>query len=318
MTERNAFAHLRLPAIAAPMFLVSGPDLVVASCNAGIVGALPAANARTNPDLDRWLAEIRAAVGSQPAGSWAVNLVANKRNPRIDDDLALVCKYQVPLVITALGSPAAVIEAVHGYGGLVFADVISVAQARKAAEWGVDGLMLVCAGAGGHTGQLSPFAFVPEVRSFWDGYIVAGGGIGDGAGIRGALALGADLASLGTRFIAAEESMASPAYRTMLVEAHSADIICTDAFTGIPNNMLRPSIVKAGIDPDAIPPEYRSTLNFADPHSGAKAWRDIWSAGHGVGAIHGVQPTAAIVAALQAQFEGTAARESAATRENVA
>lgn len=302
MVERNAFANLRLPAIAAPMFLVSGPDLVTASARSGIVGAMPAANARTGDDLDRWLGQIRGGLGNDPAGSWAINLVANKRNPRVEHDLGLVCKHQVPVVITALGSPAAVIEAVHGYGGLVFADVISVAQARKAAEWGVDGLVLVGAGAGGHTGQLSPFAFVPEVRSFWDGYIVAGGGISSGAGIRGALALGADLAYLGTRFIAAQESMASDAYRGMLVDSGSADVICTDAFTGIPNNMLRPSIVKAGIDPDNIPPECRSSINFEDPHNGAKAWRDIWSAGHGVGAIGKVQPVAEIVAELEAQF----------------
>ncbi|MBS0473883.1 MAG: nitronate monooxygenase, partial [Proteobacteria bacterium] len=296
MAERDAFAHLRLPAIAAPMFLVSSPDLVVASARAGIVGAMPAANARSGEDLDAWLGRVRSEIGADAPGSWAVNLVANKRNPRVEHDLGLVCKYQVPLVITALGSPAAVIEAVHGYGGLVFADVVTVAQARKAAEWGVDGLVLVCAGAGGHTGQLSPFAFVPEVRSFWDGYIVAGGGIATGSAIRGALALGADLAYLGTRFIAARESMASDGYRAMLVEAGSADVICTDAFTGISNNMLRPSIVRAGIDPDAIPAECRSTLNFADPHNGAKAWRDIWSDGHGVGAIERVQSVAEIVA----------------------
>lgn len=302
MVERNAFANLRLPAIAAPMFLVSGPELVMASAKAGIVGAMPAANARTGDDLDRWLGRIRTELGDGGTGSWAVNLVANKRNPRVEHDLGLVCKYQVPVVITALGSPAAVIEAVHGYGGLVFADVISVAQARKAAQWGVDGLVLVSAGAGGHTGQLSPFAFVPEVRSFWDGYIIVGGGISSGAGIRGALALGADLAYLGTRFIAAQESMASDAYRAMLVETDSADVICTDAFTGIPNNMLRPSIVKAGIDPNNIPAECRSTINFEDPHNGAKAWRDIWSAGHGVGAIAEVQSVSEIVAELDLQF----------------
>lgn len=302
MVDRNAFNRLRLPAISAPMFLVSGPDLVTATCRAGIVGAMPAANARTGADLEQWLGQIRRELGSDPAGSWAINLVANKRNPRIEHDLELVRKYQVPLVITALGSPQAVIEAVHGYGGMVFADVITIAQAHKAAQWGVDGLVLVGAGAGGHTGQLSPYAFVPEVRSFWDGYIVSGGGISSGAGIRGALALGADLAYLGTRFIAAEESMASDSYRTMLVDSGSADIICTDAFTGIPNNMLRPSIARAGIDPDSIPPEYRSTINFEDPHSGAKAWRDIWSAGQGVGAIRRIQSAAEIVAELERQF----------------
>ncbi|MBL8649944.1 NAD(P)H-dependent flavin oxidoreductase [Sphingopyxis granuli] len=304
MPEGNAFAGLRLPAIAAPMFLVSGPELVVASARSGIVGAMPAANARTGDDLDRWCRTIRETLAGDCPGSWSINLVANRRNPRVEHDLGVIRRHEVPLVVTALGSPAAVIEAVHSYGGLVFADVISIEQARKAATWGVDGLVLICAGAGGHTGQLSPFAFVPEVRSFWDGYIVAGGGIATGAGIRGALALGADLAYLGTRFIAAAESMASDNYRAMLVEAGGADIICTDAFTGIPNNMLRPSIVRAGIDPDNIPPACRSTLNFEDPHSGAKAWRDIWSAGHGVGAITAVEPVEAIVASLEREFRG--------------
>jgi len=302
MPDRSVFAGLRLPVVAAPMFLVSGPALIVAACRSGIAGVLPAANARTTPELEEWFRVIRSSLTDDERGMWGVNLAVNRRNLRLTADLDLVRRYQPPLVVTALGNPAAVIDVVKGYGGLVFADVISIEQARKAAGLGIDGLVLVAAGSGGHTGALSPFTFVPAVREFWSGYIALGGGIAEGAAVWAAVQLGADLAYLGTRFIATDESLAGEGYKQMLVESRSADVMCTDAFTGIPNNMLRPSVVRAGIDPNDIPPAMRSMINFEDPHNGAKAWRDIWSAGHGVGLIQSVDSTAVVVDRLEREF----------------
>jgi nitronate monooxygenase len=313
--SRRGLLHdrLRLPVIAAPMFLVSGPEMVIAASRAGIAGSFPAANCRTSEELDGWLAAITAAIGNSDgavdgAAPWGINLVAHRLNKRLAADLELAVRYKAPIVITSLGGPREVIEAVHGYGGLVFADVVSVEHARKAAALGVDGLVLVSAGAGGHTGLLSPFAFVPAVRAFWDGEIVVGGGIHTGSAVRAALALGADYAYVGTHFIASEESMAKPGYKQMLVDAEAGDIIVTDAFTGIRNSMLRPSIVAAGLDPDEIPPSARGKIDFDDPHNGAKAWRDIWSAGQGVGAIAQVEPIAAQVARMDAEYRAGAAR----------
>lgn len=303
--------NLRLPVIAAPMFLVSGPELVIAACRAGVVGSFPVANCRTPEDLDRWLAQITGALDPQDA-PWAVNLVVHRLNRRLADDLALIVRYRPPLVITALGSPAEVIEAVHAYGGQVFADVSTVEHARKAAASGVDGLVLIAAGAGGHTGSITGFAFVPAVREFWTGPLVLGGGLSTGAAIDAALTLGADYAYVGTPFIATEESLAKDAYKAMLVEAEIRDLIVTDAFTGIPNCMLRPSIVAAGIDPDAIPPSERSRIDFDDPHKGAKAWRDIWSAGQGVGAVRTIRPARQVVEDLIDSLHAHRTRRAAA------
>jgi nitronate monooxygenase len=313
--SRRGLLHdrLRLPVIAAPMFLVSGPEMVIAASRAGVAGSFPAANCRTSEELDGWLAAITAAIGNSDgavdgAAPWGINLVAHRLNKRLAADLELAVRYKAPLVITALGGPREVIEAVHGYGGLVFADVIDLKLARKAVAAGVNGLACIAAGAGGHTGYISPFAFVPAVRAFWDGEIVVGGGIHTGAAVRAALALGADYAYVGTHFIASEESMAKPGYKQMLVDAEAGDIIVTDAFTGIRNSMLRPSIVAAGLDPDDIPPSERGKIDFDDPHNGAKAWRDIWSAGQGVGAIGQVEPIAAQVARMDAEYRAGAAR----------
>lgn len=303
--------NLRLPVIAAPMFLVSGPELVIAACRAGVVGSFPVANCRTPEDLDRWLSQITGALDPQDA-PWAVNLVVHRLNRRLADDLALIVRYKPPLVITALGSPTEVIEAVHAYGGQVFADVSTVEHARKAAASGVDGLVLIAAGAGGHTGSITGFAFVPAVREFWTGPLVLGGGLSTGAAIDAALTLGADYAYVGTPFIATEESLAKDAYKAMLVEAEIRDLIVTDAFTGIPNCMLRPSIVAAGIDPDAIPPSERSRINFDDPHKGAKAWRDIWSAGQGVGAVRTVRSARQVVEDLIDSLHAHRTRRAAA------
>ncbi len=303
---REWFGRLRLPAIVAPMFLLSGPDMVVAAARAGVVGAFPTLNARTVADLEAWLKDITvriAALGADGGcpGTWAANVVAHSTNRRLDQDLELLCEYRPPIVITALGSPRRVIERVHAYGGLVIADVNSIAFARKAAEVGVDGLLLVASGAGGHTGQLSAFAFVETVRSFWDGLLVLAGSISSGRALKAALALGADMASIGTRFIATHESMAHPEYKRMVIDAGFEDILCTNSFTGAWANMLRPSIVRAGLDPDNLKPAGPVDVT-ADPHAGNRAWRDIWSAGHGVGLITREQPLAAVVDELEHEF----------------
>ena len=291
--------HTVLPLIAAPMFLVSGPDLLVAACQAGIIGSFPAPNARTTEILDQWLARITTELTPFTA-PWAINLVVHRTYQRQQAELELVLKYKPPLVITALGSPRAVVEAIHSYGGLVFADVNSVLYARKAAEVGVDGLILVSAGAGGHTGQVSPMAFVEEVRRFWDGYVVLAGAISCGRAIRAAQTLGANLAYMGTRFIATQESQASHDYRQMLVESSLEDIVLSAAITGIPANFLKPSLRQAGYDPDKM--AQSAAVNFDNPHGDAKAWRDIWSAGQGVGSIQRVQTVAELVADLQTEY----------------
>lgn len=301
-------ARLRLPVIAAPMFLLSGPDMVVAAAQAGIVGAFPTLNARTVEELERWLQDITLRIEAGrprdpalPYGTWAANVVAHSTNPRLQRDLELLREYKPPIVITALGSPRRVVEEVHGYGGRVIADVNSVRFARKAAEVGVDGLLLVANGAGGHTGQMSPFAFVETVREFWDGLLVLAGSMSTGRSVRAALTLGADMASVGTRFIATAESMAQPEYKQMVVDAGFDDIVCTNAFTGAWANMLRPSIVRAGLDPDKLGPA-RAIDVTEDPHAGNRAWKNIWSAGHGVGLVRRQQTVAAVVDQLAAEF----------------
>ena len=296
---REWFTELRLPVIAAPMFLLSGPDIVVAAAQAGIVGAFPTLNARTVKDLESWLQDITTRIASLKAdgrctGTWAANVVAHSTNLRLEQDLELLCEYKPPVVITALGSPRRVVEQVHAYGGIVLADVNSIKFAHKAADVGVDGLLLVASGAGGHTGQLSPFAFVETVRSFWDGLLVLAGSISTGRAVQAALALGADMVSIGTRFIATTESMADPQYKRMVIESDFDDILCTSSFTGAWANMLRPSIVRAGLDPDHLQPG--GPVNVTDdPLAGHRAWRDIWSAGHGVGLIRQQQSVAEVV-----------------------
>jgi len=299
--------RLRLPVIVAPMFLLSGPEIVVAAAKAGVVGAFPTLNARTVSDLERWLKNITENIaalkvtGTAYNGAWAANVIAHSSNRRLEQDLELICEYKPPIVITALGSPGAVVERVHAYGGSVIADVNSAVFARKAADAGVDGLLLVASGAGGHTGQLSPFAFVEIVRTFWDGLLVLAGSISSGRAIRAALALGADMVSIGTRFIATPESMAHPEYKRMVIDASFEDILCTDAFTGAMANMLRPSIVRSGLDPDDLTPADRVDVTD-DPHADNRAWRDIWSAGHGVGLIRREQSVADIVEELAQEF----------------
>jgi nitronate monooxygenase len=298
--------RMALPAVAAPMFLVSGPDLVIAACKAGVIGAFPTLNARPIEMLKTWLQRITGELGALPAAApWAANLIVHRSNPRAADDLAMVLQFKPEIVITALGTPRDVVEAVHAYGGLVFADVNSVAYARKATAAGVDGLVLVAAGAGGHTGQITPFTFIPAVREFFPGPLMVGGGIVDGRGVRAVEVLGAAFAYLGTRFIAVSESMASDGYRQMLIDSTEEDIIQTAHFTGVPAHYLRPSIVRAGLDPTQL--GVRAEKKFdsqGDPKSeAAKAWRNIWSAGQGVRAITRVQTAADLVAELKAGYE---------------
>jgi len=297
---------LRLPMIAAPMFLVSGPDLVLACCRAGIVGSFPAPNARTVDVLDEWLQRITqghsALAASQPhyLGPWALNLVTHSSYERLPAELDLITKYQPPLVITALGSPIPAIERVHAYGGKVFADVSNLAFARKAAEAGVDGLMLVSAGAGGHTGKISPFAFVDAVREFFDGIIVLSGTISTGGAVRAAELIGADFANVGTPFIVAEESLAIRDYKDMVVRASLEELVLTKVFTGAEAYYLRESIVAVGLDPDNL--QGKDKMDLSNTQQQVKVWKNIWSAGQGVNHIHAAEPVEAIVARYALEY----------------
>lgn len=305
---RERLASLRMPLFAAPMFLISGPKLVIGACKSGIIGAFPSPNARTPEILDEWLTEIDAALndGSEAAANYApyaANLVVHSTNKRFPEDLAVVVKHRSPIVITALGSPARVVEPVHEYGGLVFADVNNVAYARKAAATGVDGLVLVCGGAGGHTGALSPFAFVSEVRKFWDGYIVLAGGVATGDAVLACLAAGADFSYMGTSFIATDESMAESEYKQMLIDCTAEDLMVTKAFTGADASMMIPSIVNQGLDPAAIAGKAAKMNYTGQDGSDVKPWKGIWAAGQGVGTIDTVVPVAELVDRLAAEFE---------------
>ncbi|WP_088309773.1 NAD(P)H-dependent flavin oxidoreductase [Novosphingobium sp. B 225] len=306
--------NLALPAIAAPMFLVSGPEMVIAACRAGMIGSFPAPNARTSADLEDWIGQIEAALAETPqAAPWAINLVVHPSNDRFPADLECVVRHKVPLVITALGSPTRVIDAVHSYGGLVFADVNSVGFARKAAAAGVDGLVLVAAGAGGHTGQTAGFAFVEEVRQFWSGPIVLGGAISTGQAIRAAEVLGADLAYLGTSLIACEESLAAPDYKDMVVAAGAEDIVPSKGITGVTANWLRLSLVAAGYDPANMPEDKQP--NFENAQDDAKAWKNVWSAGQGVGAVRAAEPLGAIVERLKSEYAAACSLPRFAAKE---
>lgn len=292
------FDTLRLPVFAAPMFLVSGPEMVIAACKAGIGGAFPTTNCRTVEDLDGWMARITGALNPGDA-PWIANLITHSTNARLVEDLRLVAQYKPPVVITALGSPKPVMETVKAYGGLVFADVISMTLAKKAAAAGVDGLACVSAGAGGHTGHLSPFAFISAVREFFDGYIAVGGGVGDGAGIAGAVAAGADFVYMGTRFLATTESMAQPAYKQMVIDAGPDDLVISDSVTGTAASWLKPSLRAAGQDPDNLGgPAVRDYASGGD----TKRWRDIWAAGQGVESVKAVEPVADVVSQLEREY----------------
>ena len=306
---------LDLPLIAAPMFLVSSVDLVAAACASGVIGAIPTVNARTPEILDGWLGDLTtrlAGVADRKPAPWAVNLLVHRTNKRLQADLDICVKYEAPLVITALGSPREAVPAVHGYGGLVFADVSTPEYARKAVDSGADGLVLVCSGAGGHTGQIAAPAFISAVREFWDGIVVVAGAMTRGSDLRSAQLLGADLAYMGTRFIATEESMAAERYKQMVVDCAFKDIVCTDVITGAFANNLRPSMEAAGIDCDRLD-ELKTGGGFNLEHGKEqpKAWKDIWSAGHAVGQIRKVERTADIVAQLREEYRAAVAEELA-------
>ena len=291
---------LKLPVIAAPMFLASGPELVIAACKAGVVGTFPAANARTSEQLDEWFDTIEAALADDPnAAPFGVNLVLMRREGA--DALLEVClRRHPPIVISSIGDPRALAEKVHGWGGVIFHDITTVRHAEKAAEAGVDGIILVCAGSGGHSGAVNPFALAPQVRARFKGLIVLGGAISDGRGILAAKALGADLVYMGTRFLATAESRASDDYKAMIVEAETKDILYTPAISGLPASFIRQSIEAAGLDPQNLPPP--KGLHMPDLPEGVAAWRDIWSAGHGAGLITDAPPVGELVRRLTSEY----------------
>ncbi len=294
---------LALPVICAPMFIVSSPELVIAQCKGGLIGSFPALNARPKEELEVWLERIQGALADDPkAAPFAVNQIIHQSNERLEHDMDACIKHKVPLIITSLRAPHEIVPHVHSYGGKVFHDVISVRHAEKALEAGVDGLILVCAGAGGHAGTLSPFALVGEIRKFYDGPIALSGAITNGRAILAAEALGADFAYVGTRFIATREGNASPGYKACIVESSAADVVYTPYFTGVAGNYLKGSIVAAGLDPDNLPSKDKDAMSFGSAAVAAKAWKDIWGAGQGVGTIDDVPTTADLIARLKQEY----------------
>src|SRR5271170_5335630 len=303
--------HLRLPVIGAPMFIVSTPRLVLAQCKAGIVGSFPALNARPATQLDDWLSEITETLDSlrraDPAARiapFAVNQIVHASNDRLEHDVEACVKHKAPIVITSLRPPAEVVKAVHAYGGIVFHDVINLRHAEKAAAQGVDGIIAVCAGAGGHAGTLSPFALVKQIREVYAGTIILSGAMSTGADVLAAQALGADLAYLGTRFIATDEANAGADYKQMLVDSRGEDIVYTSLFSGVSGNYLRGSVIRAGLDPDKLPEADKTKMNFGSGGASEfKAWRDIWSAGQSVSGIHDVETVQALIDGMAGSYE---------------
>jgi nitronate monooxygenase len=303
--------RLRLPVFGAPMFIVSGPELVIAQCKAGIVGAFPALNARPADKLDEWLSRIKAELAAhdaahpdRPSAPFAVNQIVHRSNNRLDHDMEVCGRHRVPIIITSLGARPEINQAVHGWGGLVFHDVINQMFAHKAVEKGADGLILVAAGAGGHAGTLSPFALVAETRQWFDGPIALSGAIATGRAIRAARVLGADFAYIGSPFIAATEANAPHAYKQMIVDSDADDIVYSSLFTGVHGNYLKPSIRAAGLDPDHLPEADPSTMNFGSASAkDAKAWRDIWGSGQGIGSITAVTPVDDFIAKLKGEYD---------------
>ena len=317
----NVFnGRLRLPAIGAPLFIVSCPALVIAQCKAGIVGAFPALNARPASQLDEWLHEITETLAAHdrdhpraPAAPFAVNQIVHRSNNRLEEDLALTVKWKAPIVVTSLGAREDLNHAVHGYGGIVMHDVINDRFAHKAVEKGADGIIAVAAGAGGHAGPISPFALVQEIREWFDGPLALSGAIANGGSILAAQAMGADLAYIGSAFIATYEARASEAYKQAIVDGRAEDIVGSSLFTGVFGNYLRPSIAAAGLDPDRLPEGDARTMSFASGKgSTAKAWRDIWGSGQGIAAVKAVQSVAALVERLKGEYDAAKARIAAA------
>jgi len=302
--------NLSIPVIGSPLFLVSGPELVIAQCKAGIIGSFPALNARPQHVLEEWIIRIKTELAEYQeqnpdakVAPFAVNQICHGSNDRLMDDMATCVKQEVPIIITSLRPPAELVEAAHSYGGLVYHDVINVRHAKKAAEQGVDGLILVCAGAGGHAGALSPFALLREVKQWFDGTIILSGSIGDGYSVASSLALGADFAYMGTRFIATKEANADPEYKKMLEESAADDIVYSSLFTGVSGNYLKPSIKNAGMDPDNLPDADKSSMNFGSGgNTKSKAWKDIWGSGQGIGLIEDSPSVGELVDRIKAEF----------------
>ena len=302
--------NISMPVIGAPLFLISGPDLVIAQCKAGIIGSFPALNARPQHVLEEWIIRIKTELAEYKeqnpeakVAPFAVNQICHGSNDRLMDDMETCVKHEVPIIITSLRPPAEVVEAAHSYGGLVFHDVISVRHAKKAAEQGVDGLILVCAGAGGHAGALSPFALLREVKEWFDGTVILSGSIGDGYSVASSLALGADFAYMGTRFIATEEANADQEYKKMLEESVASDIVYSSLFTGVLGNYLKPSISNAGLDPDNLPEADKSSMNFGSGgNTDSKAWKDIWGSGQGIGRIVDSPSVSELVGRLKEEY----------------
>ncbi len=307
--------RLRLPVIGAPLFIISNPKLVIEQCKAGIVGSFPALNARPQSQLDEWLDEITTALAAYdaahpdaPAAPFAVNQIVHRSNDRLEADLATCEKHRVPLVITSLGARTELNDAVHAWGGETLHDIINLRFAHKALEKGADGLVAVCAGAGGHAGTLSPFALVQEIRTFFDGPLALAGAIANGRAVLAAEAMGADFAYIGSAFIATEEARAPDAYKQAIVDGRAADIVYSSLFTGVKGNYLRGSIEKAGLDPDNLPESDPTKMSFGSGGSKAKAWKDIWGSGQGIGAIGAVRSVSEYVAALEAEYRDAKVR----------
>ena len=321
MALPDLLSGLRVPMVAAPLFIVSTPDLVIAQCKAGIVGSFPALNAREPdgepPMLDSWLRRITEALAAhdranphRPAAPFAVNQIVHRSNGRLERDVEICARWKVPIWITSLGARAEVNEAAHACGGIALHDVIDDRFARKAVEKGADGVIAVAAGAGGHAGAQSPFALVREIRDWFDGPLLLSGAIATGAGVLAARAMGADLAYVGSAFIATEEANAADAYKRMIVEGGASDIVTSALFTGVSGNYLRPSIARAGLDPDALPPPERG-MDFGSGSSKPKAWKDVWGAGQGIGAVREVVPAATLVERIAAEYDAALARLTA-------
>jgi len=303
--------NLSIPVIGSPLFIISGPELVIAQCKAGIIGSFPALNARPQHVLEEWIVRIKTELAEYKAENldakvapFAVNQICHGSNDRLAEDMATCVKHEVPIIITSLRPPAELVEAAHSYGGLVYHDVINVRHAKKAVEQGVDGLILVCAGAGGHAGALSPFALLREVKEWFDGTVILSGAIGDGHAVAASLALGADFAYMGTRFIATREANADPEYKKMLEESAADDIVYSSLFTGVHGNYLKPSISNAGMDPENLPSADKSSMNFGSGgNTKSKAWKDIWGSGQGIGRIYDSPPVSDLVDRIKTEYE---------------
>jgi nitronate monooxygenase len=315
MTLPAALQRVPFSVIGAPLFIISHPQLVIAQCTAGIVGSMPALNARPASQLEEWLAEITEALAAwdrahpdRPSAPFAINQIVHRTNDRLEQDMEVCARYRVPIVITSLGARADINAAVHSWGGIVLHDIINNTFARKAVDKGADGLIAVAAGAGGHAGTKSPFALVQEIRTWFDGPLALSGSIATGGGVLAAQAMGADFAYIGSAFIATDEARASPAYKQCIVESTSDDVVYSSLFTGVHGNYLKASIVAAGLDPDNLPESDPTKMNFGGGEGAKKAWKDIWGCGQGIGAVEAVVPTAELVARLRSEYASSRAR----------